>query len=571
MCFVKKNAAIMVDFLGLGRRAKDVYRAPSKILENPDAIVIGSGIGGLGLASLLTQRRGMKVLVLEANDVPGGCTHVHELGNFEFNTGIHSIGDMADGTPTRNLLDSVTQGQLGWARMPEIHEVCTFGDEVYNWHSSPEANVEEIARRMPGEGDARKYYALEDKIAKQAAPWGLTKLYPEWIPTSVREALYRATAGPWRRYMQKSALEVLQGELGFSERLTAAYSYMYGNYGRVPAKVPFSLHAIVLAHYRMGAFYPVGGPAQFAESTIPIIENGGGQVAVSAPVERILVEKGRAAGVRLKSGQEIRAKVTFSDASAYTTFTQLLPQDVSAEHGYIEKMSKMQPSPPHFFVMLGYDKAIDLPQHIIWHMPQGKGVSKYDIGAADAQFRSGTNMDAMACYFLSPSARDPLFSQRYPNKSTLIALTEMPWLEECARSDSKKKDIEGRLTETMMGLVHQYYPQLKNERPALVHAAAPVGCNPTSWQGSSYGLAVTPERYLRDTHWLRPATTIPGLYLSGQDALSPGFAGALGGAAMAYAVYTGDWLCLVKGFAKPSRALLTRKIASARSDDAEAA
>lgn len=562
----------MSTFLGLHYQAKDVYEAPEKILENPDAIVIGSGLGGLGLASLLTQRRGMKVLLLEANDVPGGCTHVHELSGFEFNTGIHSVGDLVPGTVPRNLIDYVTDGALGWERMPEVHEICTFDDEVYEWHSSPERNIEWVKQRLPKEGDVDAYYALEERIAKQSVPWAITKMWPEWVPVAAREAVYKMTARPWRRYMNKSATEVLRGELGFSERLAAIFSYMYGNYGRVPSKVPFSLHAMVLAHYRMGAYYPIGGPGQIAQCVVPIIEKGGGQLAVKTPAERILVEKGRVAGVRLKSGQEIRCKNVFSDASAYTTFMQLLPREVAEEHGYIEKMSKTNPSPPHYFLMLGYDKAIELPKHVIWHMPQGRGISKYDIGGADAQFRGECNASAMACYLLSPSARDPMWSQRYPNKTTVLTLTEMPWLEECRRSESKKRDIDGRLSETMMKLVHAYYPALKNETPAFMQGGAPVGCNPTSWKGSSYGLAVDPERYLRDTHWLRPQTRIPGLYLTGQDALSPGFAGALGGAAFAYAAFTGDWLSVAKGFPQPSSKLLVPpKAKAANDDDAEAA
>ena len=125
--------------------AKSKYRPPTKLLENPDAIVIGSGIGGMSMASILSQKKHMRVLLLEASPVPGGCTHVHEVDGFEFPTGVDSIGDMDPRVGRgmyRPTVDFITGGKLQWAKMPDVHEICTFGDEVYEWFSSPEKNVE---------------------------------------------------------------------------------------------------------------------------------------------------------------------------------------------------------------------------------------------------------------------------------------------------------------------------------------------------------------------------------------------------------------------------------------------
>lgn len=58
----------------------------SKVPENLDAIIIGSGIGGLGLAVLLAKV-GKKVLVLEQHDRAGGCCHTFTEKGFEFDVG----------------------------------------------------------------------------------------------------------------------------------------------------------------------------------------------------------------------------------------------------------------------------------------------------------------------------------------------------------------------------------------------------------------------------------------------------------------------------------------------------
>uniref|UniRef100_A0A8C7F7B4 All-trans-retinol 13,14-reductase n=1 Tax=Oncorhynchus kisutch TaxID=8019 RepID=A0A8C7F7B4_ONCKI len=69
----------------------------SKVPEKLDAIVIGSGIGGLGVAVLLAKV-GKRVLVLEQHDRAGGCCHTFTEKGFEFDVGIHYIGDLYNST-----------------------------------------------------------------------------------------------------------------------------------------------------------------------------------------------------------------------------------------------------------------------------------------------------------------------------------------------------------------------------------------------------------------------------------------------------------------------------------------
>lgn len=64
----------------------------SKVPDNLDAVVIGSGIGGLGLAVLLAKV-GKKVLVLEQHDRAGGCCHTFSEKGFEFDVGKENVCD----------------------------------------------------------------------------------------------------------------------------------------------------------------------------------------------------------------------------------------------------------------------------------------------------------------------------------------------------------------------------------------------------------------------------------------------------------------------------------------------
>jgi len=530
--------------------ASERYSKPSKLLENPDAIIIGTGIGALSLASTLAQKRGMKILLLEQEKVPGGGTRCHEIEGFEFNSGVDSIGDM-DPRVGRGLFrataDYITRGQLEWAKMPEVHEKCTFGDDVYDWYSSPEKNIEWVERRFPGEGNIRAYYDLEVKSEWWAWSWAVTKFAPSWVPEGLRERFYSAFGGKWRKYMARTTAEVFGEELGFSRRLIAIFSYMYGNHGKTPELSPFAFHSVNLLHYRTGAYYPVGGPSQIANCVLPIVEEAGGQVAVSSPVDQILIENGRAVGVRLRDGTEVRSKLVISDASAYVTYMELLPDEVRDQHGFPALFAQTAPSPAMCYLYLGYDEEIDLPAHIVWHMPTYPGLDPYDLDASDRLYKSEMKFEGMGGYSLSPSARDPVYHQRHPGKSTAKVLAEAPadWVKRYREDPSFRPEFEKGVRENLMKLAHKHFPMLKGKTPSVVRTGVPVGCNPRAWGGCSLGIEPSGDHFTRDTHWLRPKTPIEGLWLTGQDSFSAGICGSMVSGSITYAAMTGDWLFML--------------------------
>ena len=536
--------------LGPANLAKQKYRKPTNFID-ADTIIIGSGLGGLALASLLAQQEGEKVLVLEANIVPGGCTHVHELDGYEFNSGLHSVGDL-DPRVGRGMLrptaDLVTGGKLRWAKMPDVHEVGSFADARYDWHSSLEANLAWLDKQFAGQGDVRRYYKLEDAIERGSTGFGMAKLLPPWMPQGLRDLAYGAFGATWRKYMKRNAYAVLREELGFSQRLAGVFSYMYGNYGRTPDKVPFAVHAICLNHYRHGAYYPVGGPGQIAECIVPLVEQHGGQLAVSSPVERIVVQDGRAVGVRLADGTELRAKKrVVSDASAYLTYGKLLEPEVAQQFGYTERLAKVGTSPAHLYTFLGYDQAIDLPKHIVWRMPRYEDLDPYDISAGDNRYKLDLKIDGLPCYVIAPSSRDPIWQSRRPNTSTVIVLAEAGegWLERCQKDPSFQQDLMGKAAEALRKVAEEEMPQLRGKTPSFVRTGVPVGCNPLARDGCSYGLEPSGPRFVEHAHWLHPRSAIKGLYITGQDAFAPGISGALMSARITYAAATGKLWTMV--------------------------
>lgn len=87
-----------------------------------DAIVIGSGMGGLTTASLLAQFGKKRVLVLERHFKLGGFTHSFRRKKYEWDVGVHYVGEMQDGAMTRRLMDLVTRGGVKWNKIGSPYE-----------------------------------------------------------------------------------------------------------------------------------------------------------------------------------------------------------------------------------------------------------------------------------------------------------------------------------------------------------------------------------------------------------------------------------------------------------------
>jgi len=102
-----------------------------------DAIVIGSGMGGMTAAGLLARVAKMKVLVLEKHAERGGQTHTFRRDGASWDVGLHYVGNLQEGTFERRLLDVLSGGALRWNRMPEDFERFVYPDTDFAVPSDP--------------------------------------------------------------------------------------------------------------------------------------------------------------------------------------------------------------------------------------------------------------------------------------------------------------------------------------------------------------------------------------------------------------------------------------------------
>ena len=133
-----------------------------------DAIVIGSGIGGLAVASILAQKEKKKVLVLERHFRAGGFTHEFTRKHYHWDVGVHYVGDMQEGGMMRRLFDVITDSKVDWEKMNEPFEKFVYPDFTFPVFGNEERFIADLIEKFPAEEAAIRKYVAD---AKRAASW----------------------------------------------------------------------------------------------------------------------------------------------------------------------------------------------------------------------------------------------------------------------------------------------------------------------------------------------------------------------------------------------------------------
>jgi all-trans-retinol 13,14-reductase len=497
-----------------------------------DAIVIGSGIGGLAAAAILAKHAGKRPLVLERHYVPGGYTHVFQRPGYEWDVGLHYIGQVDDPqAEARRLFDYVTDGKLAWARMPEVYEGLVIGDRTFDLPAGREHWRHALVGYFPDAAAAiDRYLETVGACVRASRGYYVEKVIPRPIAAIVGPLL-RAR---FLRYARRTTLETLR-EITRDPALIAALTGQYGDYGLPPAQSSFAVHATVVEHYLEGAAYPVGGAGRIAASILPLIEAAGGAVRVSAEVQQILIEGGRAVGVRMADGRDLRAPTIISDAGAFNTFCRLLPRDAAERTGLPDRIRRIPPSPAHCCLYVGLkqtDRELGLTGTNLWIHRDA------DHDGNFARFLQDPAAPFPAVYISFPSAKDPSFQDRFPGRATIEVVVKAPyeWFEPWANMRWRQRDpayeeFKARLAGRLLEQLYRHVPQV---RGAVDYSELSTPLSTRHFtgyaRGEMYGLSHTPERFRMR---LGSQTRLRGLFLTGQDLAMLGVVGALSGGAMA--------------------------------------
>jgi len=496
-----------------------------------DAIVIGSGMGGMAAAAALSKV-GQKVLLLEQYQTLGGLTHSFSRDGFTWDAGIHYLSGIAPGDTMRDLLDWLSDTPIEFASMGSVYDNLHIGDAAPLALSRPfEAQERDLKDRFPDEAKAIEAWTVALREAREA----MLKIFPtRAMPEVFGNVLQWWHGRAIDRWCGRTTQEVID-EFTDNPELAAALAAQWGDHGGRPSKASFAMHALISASYlESGSWYPVGGGAAFAEHILPTIAAGGGEARAGVRVETLLFENDHVVGVRTGDGEELRADVVISDIGARETVNHLLPADCD-HRNWIDEIRSLPPSIAHFSLFLGFEGDVEdagATRSNHWIYPTGK---------VDALWTDAPDSPPPGMFVSFASIKDPSHdsgpSQKYAGE--MLAWTDWATVEKWADMDpgargDDYRSFKARVEEAMFAQFEAYFPELARlvvfrDLSTPLTTTAITGHH----RGAFYGLDVTPKRVMSGA--LQAKTPVPGLFLAGQDVASPGIPGALMGGLLAAA------------------------------------
>ena len=488
-----------------------------------DAIVIGSGMGGMAAAAALS-RVGNKVLLLEQHRTLGGLTHSFSREGFTWDVGVHYLSGVAPEDHARGLLDWLADTPIEFVSLGAVYDTLHIGSAEPLSLSRPyEAQERDLKDRFPDQAEAIEAWTRALRDGREA----MFKVFPtRAMPEIAGDMLDWWNRRAISQWCARTTKEVID-EITDNPELAAVMAAQWGDHGGRPSKASFAMHALIAGSYLpTGSWYPVGGSAAFAEHIIPTIAKHGGETRAGVRVEDLLLEGGTVVGVRTADGAEIRADAVLSNIGARETIDMLLPDDCGHDDWKAE-IRALPSSIAHFTLFLGFEgdiEAAGATKANHWFYPTGET----DVLWTTAPDGVPPHMTASFGSLKNPD-HDP--GPRQKHMGQLLAWadwsTVAQWADQPpgARGDDYA-DFKRRVEDTLMAQFEAYFPDLAK---LVVYRELATPLSTVSFtghrKGAFYGLDVTPERVMCDA--LRARTPIPGLYLTGQDVASPGIPGAL--------------------------------------------
>ncbi len=508
-------------------------RGMTKVVTDYDAIVIGSGSGGLS-AALAMARAGRRVAVFEQHYLPGGYSQTFTMKGFAFSPGVHYIGGLEPGGRLRaiyeglGIADDLTFLQIN----PDGYDHAIIGAERFDFPNGRERLAERLKQRFPREANGIDRYlevvcAISDEIgnALPADRWTDRLMLPLRMPTALRYGL-RPLSSVLDRFLHNPLLK-------------AILSIQAGDHGMAPSRAPTALHAGVLGYYMNGACYPRGGACSIGAAFIKGLREHGGEIFLRQEVTRILVEQGRAIGVRLADGTEVRADAVVSNADPGVTWGRLVaPEDISAQLRRRVAGTRYSVSTLSLFCAVDMDlRAAGLDSGNCWFSRSFDIEAVYDYGNAERIAPE----DVVPGLFLSATTlKDPGLRRDRIHTVEVMSLASYEafrrWEGRSPGDDDGYHELKDAVTERILDAIECFVPGFRDR---IVFKALGTPLTNHRFVASTHGGIYGTEKTLRN---LGPfsypvSTEIAGLFECGASTLSPGVMGVTGsGLAAARAV-----------------------------------
>lgn len=509
-----------------------------------DAIIIGAGHNGLTCAAYLLKA-GYKVLLLEKRSVPGGAATteaiIPELPEFRFNRCAidHEFIHLG---PVVEELELAKYGLEYLYCDPVVF--CPHPDGTYFLaHQSVEKTCANIAQF--NQHDARKYAEFVDLWQRtinamipmfNAPPKSIIDIAGNYDFKKVKDFLSvigsTNKALDFIRTMLSSAEDILH-EYFDTETVKAPLARLAAEMGVPPSQKNLAIGAMMMAmRHHPGMARPKGGTGALTAALVKLVQSLGGEILTEQSVKQILIDDGRAVGVRVASGQEYRSqRGVISNIDARRVFLQLIdPSEVdSADKHLRERLDRRIVNNNE--TILKIDLAMSEPLKFIHHNHKDEyligsvliadTVKHVEIAHTDPAIGRIPDADP-SMYIVQPTMLDPsmapdghhtvwieFFAPYQIENAERTGLNGTGWTDE----------LKNKVADRVIDKLADYAPNVKTATIGrAVESPAELGERLGSYKGNYYHIDMTLEQMV----FFRPLpeianykTPIDNLYLTG--------------------------------------------------------
>jgi phytoene desaturase len=464
--------------------------------RRPHAIVIGAGFGGLAAAVRLGVR-GYRVSVLDRLDAPGGRAYVHRQDGFTFDAGPTIVTAPQVFAELWELCGLSMADDVELKSLDPFYRIRFDDGETLDYFADPERMRTEVARLAPGDvAGFDRYLATSARIYAVAFEQLAARAFHR-LPLLARSALELIRLGGYR-----SVYETVARHFD-SERMRVAFSFHPLLIGGNPLTT--TAYYCLIAHLEraFGVHYAVGGTGALVRGLTRLIEHTGGSLRLSCDVDEIVVESGRARGVRLAGGEVIEADIVVSNADSAFTYRHLL-RGVRRRRWTDRRLARASYSMSLFVWYFGTSRRYES----VYHHTMVLG-PRYE-GLLNDIFRRKVLAEDFSLYLHRPTASDPSLAPA--GCDAFYVLAPVPHLgsgtDWAAQAEDYRRAIEERLEATLLPGLSQ----------CIVTSRVMTPVDFRDRLCSVNGAAFSLEPRLLQSAWFRPhnlSEEVAGLYLVG--------------------------------------------------------
>ena len=460
-------------------------------------IIIGAGIAGLS-AGCYSQMNGYRTRIFEMHTIPGGlCTSWKRKG-YTIDGCMHWLLGANQGTSFYHI----------WEELGAVQGRCMVNQEEYIRFEGEGGKVFSVYTDIDRLEKHMKELAPEDeKIIKEIVK-DMRKCTRIEIPIEKARELYSPVDGFKMMIKMFPFLQILRkwgkiSTLDLAKRFTnPLLCQALLTYAELPDQPTLILLMALAWHHQKHASYPVGGSLAFAQAVERRYLELGGEIDYRSPVDKILVEKDKAVGIRLTDGTEHHGDIVISAADGRTTIFDML------EGRYInDKIRDCYNNsplfPPLIQITLGVTRSFDEVPHLV------SGINYPLNGPVTI---AGQELRRLGVHVYN---YDPSLAPKGKTVLKILLNTDYEYWKKLKQDSERYKSEKGQIADQVIALLDQRFPGVA-EQVEMRDVATPMTWEryTGNWQASHEGWLMTTKNLN-----MRLSKTLPGLknfYMAGQ-------------------------------------------------------